>query len=193
MQGHSENNQTSQTMNEPSSPANATAHTQAENPPAPEAPRAERMFSGDRRVARLVDGAELQILVRRMPVRRFAEVLRLFELEAELLDLVCYSSAADGYEKLPDGWSDALSFDSHCELVDAARGLHAGQLQQWTARQLETRRMTAEIAVRTAESMAPLIAQLRETAGNGRTGASHGEVPKRVPADAADVKFAGVR
>lgn len=140
------------------------------------------IFAGEDHVARFIDGgpAATTVRVRAMPARHLARVLQLADKEAELLDFVCFAPvsqpgepgtntgpSADGngitsaaWQRVPEGWADNLTDESHAELYEAAKRLNFSRAATWAERQIAAKQFTGELALKAEEALMPMMQQI---------------------------------
>ncbi len=121
------------------------------------------IFAGEDRCATFIAGgpAATSVRVRAMPARHLARVLQLADLEAELLDLVCFlPREGGGFDPVESGWSDNLTDASHAELYEAAKRLNFSRAATWAERQIAAKKFTGELALKAEEAITPLLKQM---------------------------------
>jgi hypothetical protein len=80
-------------------------------------------MAGETVEATLLDGSKLAVFVRTLPARQLLTGhLAKLDNEAEMLEAGC--RAPVGCHPLPDGWVDALTDESHLELVTKLKALN---------------------------------------------------------------------
>jgi hypothetical protein len=81
------------------------------------------VMAGETVEAKLLDGSKLTVFVRTLPARQLLTGhLAKLDNEAEMLEAGCRAPA--GCHPLPEGWVDALTDESHLELVAKLKALN---------------------------------------------------------------------
>ena len=117
---------------------------------------------------KLLDGSSVPVRVRAMPARHLGQVMGLATQQSELIDFVCYlpkdieGGEIAGFDKVPQGWADNLTDESHALLWEAAKRLNFTRAAKWAEQQIAAKKFAMPIEMQSEEVMRPL---LKMTAG----------------------------
>ena len=112
----------------------------------------------------LLDGSKVAVRVRSMPARHLPQIVQFSDEEVLLIEFVCLIPVTDqdeqivpGWQRVPHGWADNLTDESHIKIYEAAKRLNFSRAAAWAQRQIAAKKFGAELSTAAAKALRPML------------------------------------